>query len=178
MLLPKPHPQWFWFNLSRVWFAGEDFLNSSSQLWDLESFLNSICVQLFATPWTVAHQAPLSMEFSRQEYRSGYHSLLQRIFPTQVRNPDPGIKPRSPVFQAYSLPSEWPGKPLNPKVEAKTQTNYWYIKIYEGKTQTVYTEASMSIIFGSNQEPLEEDMATHCNILTWEIPWTEEPGGL
>ena len=128
------------------------FLNSSSQLWDLESFLNSICVQLFATPWTVAHQAPLSMELSRQEYRSGYHSLLQRIFPTQVRNPDPGIKPWS---WADSLPSEQPGKPLNPKAEAKTQTNYWYIKIYEGKTQTVYTEASMSIIFGSNQEPLE-----------------------
>ena len=29
------------------------------------------CVQLFATPWTVAHQAPLSMGFSRQEYWSG-----------------------------------------------------------------------------------------------------------
>ena len=29
------------------------------------------CVQLFGTPWTVAHQAPLSMEFSRQEYWSG-----------------------------------------------------------------------------------------------------------
>ena len=30
-----------------------------------------LCVQLFGTPWTVAHQAPLSMEFSRQEYQSG-----------------------------------------------------------------------------------------------------------
>ena len=29
------------------------------------------CVQLFVTPWTVAHKAPLSMEFSRQEYGSG-----------------------------------------------------------------------------------------------------------
>ena len=38
------------------------------------------------TPWTVAHQAPLSMEFSRQEYWSGYHSLLQEIFPTQGSN--------------------------------------------------------------------------------------------
>ena len=34
------------------------------------------CVQLFATPWTAAHQAPLSMGFSRQEYRSGFHCLL------------------------------------------------------------------------------------------------------
>ena len=38
-------------------------------------------------PWTVAHQAPLSMEFSRQEYWSGCHSLLQGISPTQGLNP-------------------------------------------------------------------------------------------
>ena len=39
------------------------------------------------TPWTVAHQAPLSMEFFRQEYWSGEDSLLQGIFPTQGLNP-------------------------------------------------------------------------------------------
>ena len=39
-------------------------------------------VRLFANPWTIAHQAPLSMEFSRQEYWSGCHFLLQGIFPT------------------------------------------------------------------------------------------------
>ena len=44
-------------------------------------------VQLFATPWTVAHQAPLSMEFSRKEYWVGCHSLLQGIFSTQRSNP-------------------------------------------------------------------------------------------
>ena len=43
-------------------------------------------VWLFATPWTVAHQAPLSMEFSRQEYWSGLHLLLQEIFLTQGSN--------------------------------------------------------------------------------------------
>ena len=43
-------------------------------------------VQLFATPWTVTHQAPLSMEFSRQEYWSGLPFLLQGIFPTQESN--------------------------------------------------------------------------------------------
>ena len=36
-------------------------------------------VRLFATPQTVAHQAPLSMEFSRQEYWSGLPSPLQRL---------------------------------------------------------------------------------------------------
>ena len=40
----------------------------------------------FATSWTVAHQAPLSMESSRQEYLRGLHFLLQRIFPTQRSN--------------------------------------------------------------------------------------------
>ena len=41
-------------------------------------------VRLFSTPWTVARQAALSMEFSRQKYWS--HSLLQGIFPTQGSN--------------------------------------------------------------------------------------------
>ena len=44
-------------------------------------------VQLFATPWTVAHEAPLTMGFSRQEYWSGLHVLLQGIFLTQGSNP-------------------------------------------------------------------------------------------
>ena len=43
-------------------------------------------VRLFATPWTVAYQAPLSMGFSRQEYGVDCHFLLQRIFPTQELN--------------------------------------------------------------------------------------------
>ena len=45
--------------------------------------------QLFVTPWSVVHQPPLSMEFSRQEYWSGFH------FPPPVDLPDPGIKPLS-----------------------------------------------------------------------------------
>ena len=57
-------------------------------------------VQLFATPWTVAHQAPLSMGFSRQEYWSGLP------FPSQGDLPDPGIEPRSPALQADALTSE------------------------------------------------------------------------
>ena len=43
-------------------------------------------VRLFATPWTAAHQAPLSMGFSRQEYWSGCHALLQGISPTRGLN--------------------------------------------------------------------------------------------
>ena len=62
-------------------------------------------VQLFATPWTVAHQAPPSIEFSRQEYWSGLP------FPSPGDLPDPGIEPRSPTLQADALPSEPLGKP-------------------------------------------------------------------
>ena len=61
-------------------------------------------VQLFATPWTVAYQAPLSMGFSRQECWSGLP------FPSSRDLPDPGIEPRSPTLHADALPSEPPGK--------------------------------------------------------------------
>ena len=57
-------------------------------------------VQLFATPWTVAQQAPSSMEFSKQEYWSGLP------FPSPEDLPDPGIKPGSPTLQADCLPAE------------------------------------------------------------------------
>ena len=53
-------------------------------------------VQLFATPWTVAHQAPLSMGFSRQEYWSGLP------FPPPGDLPDPGIEPACPVSLAMA----------------------------------------------------------------------------
>ena len=62
-------------------------------------------VRLFATPWTVAYQAPPSMEFSRQEYWSGLP------FPSPEDLPNPGIEPGSPALQADALPSEPPGKP-------------------------------------------------------------------
>ena len=73
-------PVWKWKLLSHVW--------------------------LFASPWTVAHQAPLSTEFSRQEYCSGLP------FPSPGDLPDTGIEPRSPALQADALPSELPRKPV------------------------------------------------------------------
>ena len=64
-------------------------------------------VRLFVTPWTVAHQAPPSVEFSRQEYWSGLP------FPSPGDLPDPGIEPGSPTLQTDALPSEPPGKPMH-----------------------------------------------------------------
>ena len=60
-------------------------------------------VRLFATPWTVAQQAPPSMGFSRQEYWSGLP------FPSPGDLPNSGIKPGSPALQADAR--EPPGKP-------------------------------------------------------------------
>ena len=57
-------------------------------------------VRLFATPWTIAQQAPPSMELSRQEYWSGLP------FPSPGDLPHPGIEPGSPALQADALPSE------------------------------------------------------------------------
>ena len=75
-LCPVPHEKWKCQSLSYVW--------------------------LFATPWTVAHQAPLSTEFSRQECWSGEPFLSLRD------PPNPGIELKSPALQAHSLLSEPP----------------------------------------------------------------------
>ena len=56
-------------------------------------------------PWTVARQAPLSMEFSRQEVWSGLP------FPSPGDLPDPGTEPGYPALQVDSLPTELLGKP-------------------------------------------------------------------
>ena len=62
-------------------------------------------VQLFVTLWTVAHQAPLSVGFSRQEYWSGLP------FPPPEGLPDPGIEPVFPASPAF-FTTEPLGKPI------------------------------------------------------------------
>ena len=75
------------------------------------------CVQLSVTPWTAAHQAPLSLGFSRQEYWSGL------LFPSPGDLPNPEIKPvslPSPAlasrFFTTSAPWETPFRPFSPPV--------------------------------------------------------------
>ena len=68
-------------------------------------------VHLFATPWTVAHEAPLCMGFSRQEH----WSRLPCPPPGDLSNP--GIKPKSPTLQD-SLLSEPPREPKNDGVDS------------------------------------------------------------
>ena len=73
-------------------------------------------VRLFATLWTVACQAPLSIGFFKQEYKSGL------LFPSSEDLPNPGIKPTFPVSPALAgrfFTTEPPGKPIYGKAVGK-----------------------------------------------------------
>ena len=89
----------------RIWCPGEDPLKCyfCCSIFIVKSLSR---VRLFATLWTVAHQAPQSMGFSRQEYWSGLP------FPSPGDLSDPGIEPRSPALRADTLTSEPRGKPI------------------------------------------------------------------
>ena len=99
------------------------------------------CVWLFVTPWTVAYQAPLSMEFSRQEYWSGLP------FPSPGDLPNPGIEPGSPALQADTLPSEPPGN-----------------QFFESGGQSIGVSASTSVLPMNIQDwsPLDSLVASPC----------------
>ena len=108
---------------SAHYFPNQKLGNNEKIIWILNSSSHSPCIQwhlektkvkvkekslshvwLFATPWTVAYQAPLSMGFSRQEHWSGLTS------PSPEDLPDPRIESRYPALQADALVSEPPGK--------------------------------------------------------------------
>ena len=74
--------------------------------------------QLFATPWTVAHQAPPSMGFSRQEYWSGLP------LPSPGDLPNPGIEPGTPALYTDALPSEQQGGGA-PKTRGVAGAAFW-----------------------------------------------------
>ena len=73
---------------------------------------DSVVSDSFGTLWTVAHQAPLSMGFSREEYWN------RSLFPSPGDLPNPGINPRSPALHADSLPAEPQEKPKNSGVDS------------------------------------------------------------
>ena len=79
------------FNLP-VTFRKKNFKQEGTKLVLLSEVKSLSRVRLFATPWTVANQAPPSMGFSRREYWSGLP------FPSPGDLPDPGIKPGSPAL--------------------------------------------------------------------------------
>ena len=82
-------------------------------------------VRIFATPWTVSCQAPLSIGFSRQEYWSGLP------FPPPGDLPYPEVEPMSPALTGGFFTTEPPGKPtkehLHPKLYDMLRLSAWMV---------------------------------------------------
>ena len=125
-----------------------------------------------ATLWTVACQAPLSMEFSREEYWCGQPCSSPRGFPIQ------GLHPCLLCllhWQADSLLSEPAGKPT--KGDS-------YLHFSEGQQLLVFWGnfsvlfLIVNTIFQFCMNITEKAMATYSSTLAWKIPWMEEPGRL
>ena len=115
-------------------------------------------VPLFTTPQTAARQAPLSMGFPRQEHWSGLP------FPPPRDLPHPGVTLTGGFFT-----TEPPGK--SRPTEARDFSGG------SDDKESSYNMGDSGLIPGSGKS-LEKEMETHSGILAWEIPWTEEPGGL
>ena len=101
-------------------------------------------VHLFVTPRTVAHQAPLSMDYSRQEYWSGYP------FPSPGDLPDPGTEPRSLALQVDSLLSDPPELVPHCKSTLLQYKSKWKEK------ENVYREVQLSHF------AVEQRLTQHC----------------
>ena len=108
-------------------------------------------VELCVTPWTVAHQAPLSMGFSRQEHWSGLPCPPPGDLPNQGIKP---MSPAAPALQAESLPrSEKVGLKLNiqkKKIMASSPITSWEI---DGET----VETVSDFIFGGSKITADGD---------------------
>ena len=119
-------------------------------------------VWLFATPWTVAHQAPQSLGFSKTEYWSGLP------FPSPGDLPNPGIKPRSPTLQADPLTSEPPWKT--------------YIYIYtHTHTHTYICTHTYIYIHSQFMNHINLPISRFCNLMTYTQRITQcnpEPGSM
>ena len=146
---------------------GTDFcvlsLRSPAELLAHTCLVIESCSSLCNT-WTVAYQAPLSIEFFRQEYWSGLP------FPSPEDLPNPRSEPSSlvsPALKVGSLPTEPLGKPtryLEPLVAQR-------VKRLPAMRETWVQSLS-------REDPPEKEMAIHFSIIAWKIPWMQEPGGL
>ena len=98
-------------------------------------------IWLFATPWTVAFQAPLSMEFSRQEHWSGKTFLSSGDLPTQGSNP-------GPLHCRWILYQEPPGKPLISKVILQLQETNQIVECVERDSIQISLQIGLLYSFG------------------------------
>ena len=116
--------------------------------------LNHICVLcqslsrvwLFVTPWTGAHQAPLSMEFSRREYWNGLPC------PSPGDLPNSRIELKSPSLQADSLPPKPPGKPCIISRKSHLKVQFWLPLVFP---QIVRSSLGAGVIIGIQNKKLQ-----------------------
>ena len=146
-----------------------------------------IFIQLFAVPWTVACQAPLSVGFSRQEYWSGLP------FPPGDL-PDPGIKPPSPASLTLPADSVLPGHLGSLEISYEWSHMICGLCVWFLPFSILFSSFVASLVAQrlkrlpavqetqvpslGREDPLEKEMAPDFNTLAWKIPWMEEPGGL
>ena len=130
------------------------------------------CVQLYETQCTITCQAPLSMEFSRQEYwsRLPFHSLGDP--------PDPGIKPCSPTLQADSVPAEpdYVNHSILWKIFKEMRIPDHLIcllrKLYVGQEATVRTLHRTTVVItgkGAHQSCILSPCLTYIQSTSWKI---------
>ena len=112
-----------------------------------------ICVWLFVPSWTIAHQAPVPVELSMQEYWGGLPCPPPGIFPSQ------GLNPCLLCLRHWQVDSFHCGS--------------------RGKESACNAGAAVNMgLILSREDPLEKGLETYSSILTWRIPWTEDPDGL
>jgi len=135
----------------------------------------------FTTAWTVAHQAPLSMEFSRQEYWTGFHFLLKGNFSTQAR-----------ILEWIPFPSQ--GQLLNPgknigvgsisfsRATSQPRDRTWVLLYWTSLVAQVVKRLpairETQVRSLGWEDLLEKEMATCSSIPAWRIPGMEEPDRL
>ena len=124
-----------------------------------------------ATLWTIAHQAPLSMGFSRQEYWSWLP------FPPPGGLPNPGVKPTSLASPAlagrfFNLPGSIPGSERSPGewIGYTLQCSWASLVAQLVKNPPAMQETWVQSL--GWEDPLEKGKATPSSTLAWRIPWT------
>ena len=117
----------------------------------------------FVTPWTIARQAPLSMGFPKQEYWSGL------LFPS------PGDEPSCQYRRCGVDP--WVRKILWKRKQQPTSV-FLLGKSHGQRILVGYSPWGCKRVRQDLAPKLEKSVAPHSSILTWKIPWAEEPGRL
>ena len=153
-------------------------------------FSCSVVLGSFAIPWLyVARQAPLLMEFSRQEYWGGLP------FPSLGDLPDPGIKPTSPSLAGKFFITVPPGRPqgiLRGQLQSRPNAPplchlvllicEQILRVVSGETEGWWRLPNIQLYskeeYKFKRGKMSSSMAPHSSTLAWKIPWTEEPGRL